>query len=756
MKMAPVQQEVILLTGGVNEEVNSIQLKAGELFSCINYQEAGGQYSGYSSIAGYERFNGMTAPSSVPVLTYPDSGLDAKVGLLLEADIGTDIADKSSYNNPLTIVGAVVSTDRFKLNNASIYFDGSSSITCPATAQLNPNQDFCVEFDLYYDSRLGIFNILEKADSLRIFLDDGYLTVAGSTDGITTDINLVADAFIQSATSWKHVAVVLEGTELSFFFDGVKQATSATVPGYPIDNANELVIGSDLLGYLDELRISPGAFRYPGDFTPPVKPFSFNDFYVEYVDDDAREAARLAITAMPGEDAPLGIVYYDEVVYGFRNEVSPGTTAKMYKSTAAGWVEVVQPVGYEFIRDGEFKFSIYKFEGYNNNLPLLTITDGVSIPRVFDGTTITPLTSPELPDNQVVSPKYASLSGAYNNRLYLGYKEGSICFSNIGNPTSFSSIIGGSGELFLGDELTNIVEAPGNTLILTCRNFIKILKDVDQATTFDWSVMLETFTEHNGAIANTAQALLGDVYFADDEGVTSLESTNAFGDFSTAVISNKVKKSYLEKKNLITATLVDRSSNQYRIYFSDGSSFYFTFEQKAVKGVTKNIYPIPVMSVTKGEDSTGTVRKFFASTTGNVYEMDSGTSFDGAIISTLLVTAYYAYRSPRTWKHFQRLVLEMSAERGIPIAYRTVFDYSEPQYPKSLLGEFITKGVSGIWGEDAWGAFSWGSNDVQRLVLYLRGHGANMGIEVRSSSKYKEPHVLNNGIVDFSVGSRQL
>lgn len=756
MRMSPVQQKVVLFTGGVNEEINSIQLKAGELFSCINYQEVGGQYSGYSSVPGYERFDGQTAPSSVPVLTYADNGLDSNVALLLEADLGTTIADKSASSNVLTTVGAVVSADKFKLNNASLYFDGASSITTPASAALNPSRDFCIEFDIYYASRLGTFGIFHKDNSLDISLVDGYVTVAGSTDGITTDINLVSDTFVAGDAAWQHIAVVLEGTTLSIYFDGVAQTTTATVPGYPIDNANDIVLGSGLLGYIDELRLSFGAFRYPIDFTPPVKPFSFNDFYVEYVDDAAREAARLAIAVVPGEGAPLGVVYYNDTVYAFRNDTPAGIIAKMYKSSASGWVEVVQPVGYEFKTNGVFKFSIYRFEGYNNNQPLLVITDGVSIPRVFDGTTITVLTSSELPDNQAVSPKFASLSGAYNNRLYLGYKEGSLLFSNIGNPTTFSSIIGGSGELFLGDELTNIVEAPGNALILTCRNFIKILKDVDQATTYDWSVMLETFTERNGAIANTAQALLGDVYFADDEGVTSLAATDTFGDFSTAIISNKVKKSFLSGKSLITASMVDRSNNQYRLYLSDGTIFYFTFEAKKVKGVTKVIYPIPVLSVTKGEDSIGTVRKFFASTSGNIYEMDSGTSFDGAIISTLLLTAYHSYGSPRLWKNFKRLVLEISADKGLPLAYRTVFDYSEPQYPKTLLSEYMTKGVSGIWGQDAWGSFSWGANSVQRLVLYLRGSGANMGIELRSSSKYKSPHILHNGIVDFTVGSRQL
>ena len=757
MKMSPVKQEVILFTGGVNEEINSIQLKSGELSSCVNYEEVGGKNSGYTSIKGYERFNGMTAPSDISITTLEDGGIDGNTALLLEGDIGTTIADLSSYSVPITNTNVVASSARFKLNSASLYFDGTSSILASNTTELDFSQDFCLEFWIYYDSRFGTFDIVNKVNSLRLYLEDGYLKFRGSTDGIATDISLDADSFIPAGASWMHVAVTLEGTMLQFYFDGVAQSTSTTTTGYPFSNTNDATIGENLIGYLDCVRLSTGTHRFPQDFTPPVKPYTFNDFYLEYYDDEAREATRIAVLEVPGEDPVLGCIYYNDTVYAFRNSAAAGPTAKMYKSSATGWVEIVQPVGYEFERDGVFKFSKYRFQGYNNNDEVLIITDGVSIPRVFDGTTITPMTSTELPDNQTVSPKYAFISGTYNNRLFLGYREGSVVFSNVGNPTSYSSIIGGSGELFLGDELTNITSSPGNALALTCRNFIKILKDVEMSSSYVWSVALETFSDNRGAIANTAQSLLGDVYFADDEGITSLSAADTYGDFQVSVISNNVQNSFLDNKDLITDTLVDRSSNQYRLYFSDGEGFYFTFgSDKKVKGVTKIRYPVPVLSVTSGEDSSGNLRKFFTSNSGFVYEMDKGTSFDGSDITTLLVTAYYNYKSPRNWKHFKRAVVEVNAPKGLQIAYRSLFDYQEPAYPKTSLIDVVASGTLGIWGQDAWGEFSWGGSQVQRLAMYLRGSGVNMGFEVRTATKYKDTHTLHNGIVDYTIGSRQL
>jgi len=57
MKIKPIQakemkQKVVFLTGGLNEEVSSLQLQGGELTTCLNYHEMAGQYSGYASVGG--------------------------------------------------------------------------------------------------------------------------------------------------------------------------------------------------------------------------------------------------------------------------------------------------------------------------------------------------------------------------------------------------------------------------------------------------------------------------------------------------------------------------------------------------------------------------------------------------------------------------------------------------------------------------------------------------------------------------------
>lgn len=61
----PVRSETVIFDGGVNENVSSLQLNSGELIAGYNYQLTEGSSGGYVSVAGYERFDGQTKPSTI-------------------------------------------------------------------------------------------------------------------------------------------------------------------------------------------------------------------------------------------------------------------------------------------------------------------------------------------------------------------------------------------------------------------------------------------------------------------------------------------------------------------------------------------------------------------------------------------------------------------------------------------------------------------------------------------------------------------
>lgn len=62
VKMPPVQYDVVSLTGGMDQITPTLNLKAGALRDGLNFEVS--TSGGYSRIAGYERYDGRTAPSS--------------------------------------------------------------------------------------------------------------------------------------------------------------------------------------------------------------------------------------------------------------------------------------------------------------------------------------------------------------------------------------------------------------------------------------------------------------------------------------------------------------------------------------------------------------------------------------------------------------------------------------------------------------------------------------------------------------------
>jgi hypothetical protein len=73
------------------------------------------------------------------------------------------------------------------------------------------------------------------------------------------------------------------------------------------------------------------------------------------------------------------------------------------------------------------------------------------------------------------------------------------------------------------------------------------------------------------------------------------------------------------------------------------------------------LFPNPVFCVDEGENSLGAEVTYFGSSDGlgYVYQMDVGTSFDGAAINAYITTAWNPIGSPRILKRFRAASIEM-------------------------------------------------------------------------------------------------
>lgn len=465
-------------------------------------------------------------------------------------------------------------------------------------------------------------------------------------------------------------------------------------------------------------------------------------------DDTAREARRDAILEVPGSGPILGLYFYEGNLYAFRNTLD-GLAAKMhYASDGGGWIEM--NLGDPLLPNGNYRFSNYIYADQPQNL--LYFVDGVNTPRVFNkfDNTLTTIVTGETGGYQ---PHELA---THNERLFLAYPNGNLISSTLGNPLDWGT---SPDYIVVGNEITSLRAGVGNSLVVFCDEAIFMLNGTQDRET--WA--MDKFSDSSGGYTNTTARLFGTIFFMDDRGVTSLASVDAFGDVASNSISQKVYKTLQEYKGWTTVGVAARDKNQYRLFFGnalgEGPNFgiYFSFNNKQLRGVTLVEFNHSVITAYEGEDKYGTNVVFFGSKDGMVYKMDSGTSFDGEEIETLMSTAFYHYGSPRNWKKFHSIVAEINTVNEIDLQLRTLFDYGESHLPRTSRIEAILRGNGGVWGEGNWGEMTYSAGlGTSRLKYYTPGLASNMSLEVTTSEKYAKPHTVQNMITDYELSRRQL
>jgi len=623
-----VKSEVVILDGGLNENVSSLELKAGELIKCRNYQHVLGSQGGYKSVAGFERFDGKTKPSSV----------------------GASMTDDVLREGARSAIAQVPGSG--PVRGIHIYRNDVYAFR---------NDQWGTRCRMYVATTVGWREIDTSADPLL---------PGGSFRCITYNFNYLPVP--SSSPSASPTVSPSEGTPSSTPSISPSEGTPSFTPSQTPSST-------------------------PSEGTPSPSP------------SEGTPSGSSVVT--PTEGTP------SSTPSGSPSEGTPSSSPSASPS------------------------SISQIE----DLEEMYFVDGVNRARSFNGIFVRTIRNPGMGDQD--TPKNVH---AHNDRLWLIYSEGSLQYSNVGNPYDLAS---GAGEISIGGSITDLVSMVGNSLIIFCIEGIYILNG---SSVDDWT--LATYSRRSGAYSKTAHRLLGTTFFMDDRGVTSLESVDAFGDFESNTISQKVHNTIQTNKKRVTCATVSRDQNQYRIFFSNNYSLWFTFQDKKLRGATLTLYPIPVSRVVEGEDSAGNNVIFFSSgSTGYVYQMDSGTSFDGEVIETALSTAYSHYGTPRMWKKFKTVTFEISTLFDMDVILRQDYDYSSILVPRA--GELLLSldGTGQLWGSEDWGEliYASGSEETNRILQHVVGTGTSMNISLYSNSKYNYQHTIQNFTTDFETLRRQ-
>jgi hypothetical protein len=542
----------------------------------------------------------------------------------------------------------------------------------------------------------------------------------------------------------------------------------------------------------------------------------------------AADNYRADIAAPTGAGAIRGVHNYNGTNYCFRNNVG-NTECLMYKSTSTGWVQIVfgkeiqftNAVGQIFEGDtvtgvtsgatavvkrallrtgtwsvsgigslvfdsitgtfqngealrvggvtkatssslgtqislppnGKYEFINYNFTGSTSTYRMYGC-NGVGTIFEFDGTRLVPIRTSIGTD----TPSYIT---AWKNMLVIGIGA-SVSVSGIGQPFSWTALTG-AAELALGDTCTGLSpqlgDANSGALAIFTRNQTLILYG---NSTADFKLVIQS--PDAGSAPYTVQNI-GYAYYLDTKGVVQINATRAFGNFNMSTLTRKVQPIIDSKRGTAVASCIVRNSNQYRIFYSDGTGIILHMvpaSKDAGGGVAADDLGATMFFdygtskslnvVESYVDLSGIERIIAGGNDGMVYELNKGTSIDGGNISAHMMMAFNSNKSPRNRKHYKRTLFQAICKNTAQIKIGYELSYSSSEAMSGARTDNALIGGGSFWDIMQWDNFTWDAPYVTDYKVDTRGNGTNISFVVFSDNKIDESYTIHSCTLNYTIG----
>ena len=474
--------------------------------------------------------------------------------------------------------------------------------------------------------------------------------------------------------------------------------------------------------------------RFDGQTAPSTLPAN------DSTEQAALEAQRALILAVPGAGPVRGIAHLNGNIYAWRDNVGQ-TEARMYAATGAGWSEIAAFTASAYAPGGKYEAIVHNFGGHVGTKALYVAT-GVGKAFEWDGTTLTQITTGMTTDTPVHITEHISY-------LFLTFPGGSLQWSPTGDPTGTWTPVVGAGEIGLGEEITVIQSTIGGALLVGGETKTSLLQGRAPAD-FD-------LREHSRALGIEPYSTgeIGDLIFMSNIGITTLGATQNFGDFEHNSLSNRIQP-YLDSATDVLGALVDTTENHYwLLYNSAGFTNYIcgAFRDNAFQGFAVGTYD-KTFYCTSTLKVAGVTRLFVGGEDGFVYELNKGTSGDGATITSVIKLPYLSPGTTLARHRFFRMLAEVTCAAPVSLGLAFELDYGDELSPGSIGQTITTGGGGGIWAISAYGDFSWSRAFQGRLKSKLTGTGSNISMTIAASHTYEPPHTLSN--ISYYYETRRL
>ncbi len=348
-------------------------------------------------------------------------------------------------------------------------------------------------------------------------------------------------------------------------------------------------------------------------------------------------------------------------------------------------------------------------------------------------------------DNVVITAAIdkPSFIAHFVNHLFLGYSDGSVVHSGVGEPLQYRTA-DGAGSFAFGSSVSGMLSSL-TSLTITGNEGIQYLTGQD-ADTFN----LQPITDTAGAVSYTLQLIGGPAYL-DDAGVRRLSTSAAFGDWKLGTLTGLVWpmfKMFRDRDAHAACSMRVNAKDHYRLYLEDGTGVTVYIGRKAPEAIPFRL-PIRPFCAYQGElvDGDGD-RLFIGADDGYVYEMDRGRSFDGVSIEAYARVAFNAMRSPMQNKRFHHVTVEMDVPEAIEIGI--AYDVN---YARGIGGTDTQAALAGTptISTDPYANVSWTTPVSGILDFDVEAEpGRNLAFTLITNDVDKPSHTLQAATVQYS------
>lgn len=393
---------------------------------------------------------------------------------------------------------------------------------------------------------------------------------------------------------------------------------------------------------------------------------------------------------------------------------------------------------------GKYDLDVFNFAGSASTARMYG-ADGVNRMFEFDGTTFVPIATGTSPDTP-------SMITQHRNHLF-GVFGASMVHSAPGLPYNFTAQ-SGAAEIAVGDNITNLLVQPGaqttGTMEVTTGTTTWMLYGTGAAS---WNFV--PYNIGTGAIAWTAQNM-AQSYALDNRGVMGLQTTLAYGNFQQTSLTQNIRSFVQQERTKTTASTLCREKSQYRLFFNDGYALYLTSVNNQYLGA----FPVLFSTITDGTHygffqvwegvlTTGEEVIYGCGYDGHVYQMEKGTSFDGANIDWYVQLNFDQIQSPRILKRFLKMAIEIQGTTYTEVLMSYMLGYGNLSIAQAAAILYPSNFTSAKWDSMNWDHFFWDGQTLIPTEAEMIGTGENVAVTLSGTGNYSKPFTINSLILSF-------